>query len=86
MSTAKSLLKYAVGWDLTSEDSLEQPSPLRNVYSYATGGTSMTHEQMMDQNAYDNLRKENAMLRAQLAQAQAEIEDWRTKFQKALTP
>ena len=46
----------------------------------------MTHEQMMDQNAYNNLRKENAMLRAQLAQAQAEIEDWRTKFQKALTP
>ena len=46
----------------------------------------MTHEQMMDQNAYDNLRKENAMLRAQLAQAQAEIKDWRTKFQKALTP
>ena len=46
----------------------------------------MTHEQMMDQNAYDNLRKENAMLRAKLAQAQAEIEDWRTKFQKALTP
>ena len=31
----------------------------------------MTHEQMMDQNAYDNLRKENAMLRAQLAQVQA---------------
>ena len=85
MSTAKSLLKYAVGWDLTSEDSLEQPSPLRNVYSYATGGTSMTHEQMMDQNAYDNLRKENAMLRAQLAQAQAEIEDWRSKLQRALT-
>ena len=25
-------------------------------------------------------------LRSQLAQAQAEIEDWRTKFQKALTP
>ena len=77
----------------------------------------MTHEQMMDQNAYDNLRKENAMLRAQLAQAQAarticdvhqaefdrleeqvtdltaklvqaqaEIEDWRSKLQRALTP
>ena len=45
----------------------------------------MTHEQMMDQNAYDNLRKENAMLRAQLALAQAEIEDWRSKLQRALT-
>jgi len=72
----------------------------------------VTHEQMMDQNDYDNLRKENAMLReqlalsmarqetlasnvndglreyrtlrAQLAEAQAEIEDWRTKFLKAL--
>jgi len=29
---------------------------------------------------------ENSALRVQLVQAQAEIEDWRTKFQKALTP
>ena len=36
--------------------------------------SELTHEQMMDQNAYDNLRKENAMLRAKLAQAQERIQ------------
>ena len=31
-----------------------------------------THEPMMDQNAYDNLRKENALLRQELAEVTAE--------------
>ena len=37
MSTAKSLLKYAVGWDLTSEDSVAQPTQ-------TTGETVMTEK------------------------------------------
>ena len=36
--------------------------------------------------AVNGLKLDLAEAQQQLAQAQAEIEDWRTKFQKALTP
>jgi hypothetical protein len=78
MSTAKSLLKYAVGWDLTSEDSVAQPTR-------TTGETVMTEKGQplpYPLDACAGCRD----LTEQLATVQAEIEDWRKKFQKALTP
>ena len=72
MSTAKSLLKYAVGWDLTSEDSVAQPTR-------TTGETVMTEKgqplpyPLDDCAGCRDLEQQLAQATQQLAQAEEEI-------------
>ena len=76
MSTAKSLLKYAVGWDLTSEDSVAQPTR-------TTGETVMTEKGQPLPYPLDacagclDLAQQLAQATEQLAQAEEEIAFWK---------